>query len=90
MSPVVGAPLTSVAVVAGVAVEGVRAVAVVPHQCVVAGPAVHDVGAPASDQAVVALAAVERVIALSAAQHVVAAVAVEPRAGELALGSRAP
>ena len=82
-SPSVGAPLTSDAVVAGVAVRPVRAVALVPHQRVVAGPAVHGVVALPGDQAVVAVTAGERVVAVGAGQHVVAAVAVEPRAGEL-------
>ena len=71
------------AVVAGVAVQGVRAVAVVPHECVVAGAAVEHVGARGSDDAVVALAAVERVVALGAGEDVVTRAAVEPDGRDL-------
>ena len=70
-------------VVAGVADRRVRAVALVPHQRVVAGPAVHDVVALPGHQAVVAITALQRLIAVGTGQHVVAAVAVDPRAGEL-------
>src|SRR5215207_11219366 len=70
-------------VVAGVADRRVGSVALVPHQRVVARPAVHDVVALAGDQAVVAIAAGERVVAVGARHHVVAAISVEPGTGEL-------
>jgi hypothetical protein len=71
-------------VVAEVAKRRVRAVALVPHQPVVARPAVHDVVALAGHQAVIALTARQRLIAISARQHVVAAPAAKPRTRQLA------
>ena len=70
-------------VVAGVALDEVGAVAVVPDERVVAGSAVHRVAALRADEAVVAVAAVERVAGVGAGQHVVAGAAVERRGDDL-------
>ena len=67
-SPRRGVAVDLGAVVAGVAVDGVRTVAVVPHQCVVARAAAHGVGAARSDDAVVAVAAAEQVVAVGAGE----------------------
>src|SRR5204863_189671 len=64
-------------VVAGVAGHPVRAVAVVPHQRVVAGAAAHQIDALGADQAVVAVAAAQRVVGIGAGEDVVATFAVE-------------
>ena len=72
-------------VTAGIAVDDIGVVAVVPHQRVVTGAAVHGVVAAVADDAVVAAAAAEDVVALAAgdqvrpvraADHVVAGAAV--------------